>query len=597
MNNKEKTTNQKIDCINNTITEPNEFIKNKKLKKWLPFIISFCSTFIIFLIIGICNGFVYFINDDKSMMEILSGKYINHSSHYGVYLSQIICYPLKLLYQAMPNIPFHGLTLIFFISISILIIGTCIINVKDKKSLIFSLILFFGLIFLPMLYHIINIQFTTTAIFPIFAFMVLLAKYPKDATKSKKILYFILLFILATYSCAIRDSVFEVSLFFIVFVLIFNLIKHKQKWTSALLVVAICLTSFGLNVIVNNAVLKNDVEYQKYIEFNKVRSDIYDHYGFPDYQEAKDFYDSIGMSEDCVYLLANGYALELEEFSLDNMKAIIEYQKQHKNTKLEILNAFNTSITRYFGWQNIIETLSIALLILFLIFGCERKGKFSYIYLGVLVVVNLILSFLISYIMKFPARVCSCLTFGIIGSLLPLWFDLSPKKHILNTDKKYKTILNSVFKYTFLSAILIIFTYSFTTTLIQYTVKESFCKEKHNVEQFIQSHTDDIFILTNGVTENQTEFALNKPIKITNAYNSLSWNTHSPYNKEYINNLGYENYQDMIKNCDHLKYIFKSNDEMNHYKNYLEERYNKTLIFETTIPNYEDITVYIVANC
>ena len=584
-----------------------EEIKQKRIefaenyKKYLPFILSFILISLLFIILAITNRFMLFINDDKTNMDVLSGKYIDGPTNLLIYMSQILCYPLMLLYKAFPTVPFYGLLLIFTMWISCIIIGCCLIDTKDKTSFIRSVIIYISIVFVLMLFHIVNMQYTVVAIFPMLAVMTLLNKYPIQNKTYKVVLYYLLIFGLCLLSCAIRVNTFIMSLPFVCLTLLFNIVKDKKQILKAALVITIFLASFGIIKGVDKIIYNNSgADWQAYVEFNNVRTDLCDFYGFPTYDEAKELYDSLGMSKETVELITtNYYCLDLEEATVSNLQAILKYQKEHIDKLTRLKNAFYKVVYIYTFSGNleyyspytsavVLETGIVILMFIYSLIVTKNKKWQDYAFLTLLIVGMYAFSILITALMKFECRVATIINLlGIVS--LALFIQSKEQREF---KKAFITeFVICCLCVVGLNSLTMIQTVRFNNN--SYNINQ----QKYQIEQAIQQDTDNLYFIDNNtLITYQTDNPLNSVNRISNLF-FCSWNSHSPYVKQVYNNAGYENLSDVFKNANNLRIVIK-NDQNGEfiapYNKYIQNKYGRNCVLIEENFDMNDIFIYQV---
>ncbi len=534
-------------------------IKQPKKLGTYAVLISFLINLVLFLLIAVSGKFVFVINDDKNMLDAISGKFLNHSTSYGVFISQLICYPLKVLYSINCNIPFYGIFMCMVLFASCWIICYYFINFKNKKNFLISSLAYVITFFCLFFYNIMNVQFTLVAVFPMLACLFMVG-----SKENLKPINFVLIGLLIVTSFAIRDSICLFALPFLVACLIFKCCKNKKLLLKNLLIVlAITSSAVAINKLADAIVYNNNVEYANYIEYNKVRNELLDYYEVPDYLEAKSLYDSLNIDEDSVLLLKKHYMLDLEEFSLQNLKQIRDYQSQHIVVGQRFLLRAKSVVKVYFKQQG--QSLVFLLLtsLLLIVFAKEKLKTFVFVLL--LMLIMFILSFAMAFIMKFPSRIANVLLLLTIALLLNYQKD---KQYVVPNKK------------------LLILPVLFYACLIPFPINSSFgqnnyvnkCNaEKFAIENLIKEDYSHIYFVDNNLITRQTAELFNQSSKIENMY-YCTWYSRSPYAQELLGNLGYRSLNDLFKNAQNVKIIADKEKGVDPLINYINKKYGRNLV-------------------
>ena len=535
-------------------------------------VIAICT--LTFIFIAIINGFVFIINDDKTINNILSGTFTGNPNNEATYISQIVCYPLMLLYKLIPGVPFYGLFLILTMYTCSITIGLSIIKTDSQKNY-FKSLLFFGIIFLGLLvYHISNLQYTVVAIFPILAIIALITKKRDNTSLAFKIFYFLYITFLMIISCAIRYHIFIIGMPFVGLAVLIKLLKNRQNKFFTLqfvLVITAAIFALGINTITNNLILQQDEEYQSYIEYNQVRSDLFDTYGFPSYNEARELYDELGIDQETLKLISSHYMLDIKEANLYNLKQIRDYQIEHHNKTSKALYAGITIFTHLFT-SNFVEFLTLVVISIYAIASFKKKTKIDTFFFYSLFVGAFLMAFMIAFLLKFPPRIASSILLCCILSVVSHRLCYAPLED-LHLDKVFIV----------LACIIIPVNVFYTSAYMVYNKNNNGYKEM--LESIITNDDDFIYYSEDYVVTYQTEYALREPYRLTNYYYS-TWNTMSPYAKTTINNLGYDDIDDMFAHCNTLKIVLLRHSTMELLEYYFNKNYGRHLYVSQMIGSY-----------
>lgn len=543
----------------------------KTHKRFTRFLTALLINIVLFGFLAICHDYELYINDDKAMQDALSGKYTGVATSQAVFVTQIVCLPLKWLYSLAPAFPFYSVFLFLVNFICCVFICYFLLNLEDKRKAIVS-ILFYVIMFICILhFNVLNIQFTTAAIFPA-ALALIMISY-KDRPKVYQYFIIALLFIL---SFSIRASVFELAMIYVGILLIIRIVRNKKFWKPALFVLIAMAVSVGVVKGVDMATIGRSEEYKQYTVYNSLRSDLFDHYGVPAYDEAKELYDELGISEDAVKLYKDHYMIDLEEFDTENLKKVVEYQKQHAASRTpEVIESIKDTLF----FNNLNELMFFIILIALIIVFAKRK-KTASIISAIMFVVMFVLSFAIAYVMKFPPRVSSCVNYFTIFTFLGVFLNDEYLK-----PKHSKWAIYVLVLFAFATGVVSLL---FSTTINR--IQIHYNNEKNEIEQVIAKDTEHLYYTDSSCTTIYTAHVFGKNNRITNVYGS-SWHSHSPYQKMFIEKLGYSSLNEMFETAPNLRILVRYKENITDIENYLSKKYNRSCTFAE---QYGDIYIYDV---
>ena len=535
-------------------------------------IIAICT--VAFLIIGLIDGFAFATNDDKTINNILSGTFTNNPSNQTIYVGQIICYPLMLLYKFLPGIPFYGLLLILTMYICSITIGLNIIRNDSQKNYCKTLLLFV-IIFIGLLSnHIANLQYTVTAAFPVFAIVSLILKKRENTTTLFKVFFFLYIAFLMILSCAIRFHVFVIGIPFIGLAVLIKLLKNKTNRFFVfqfVIVIVSAVFALGINIATNHIVLDKDAEYQAFIEYNNVRSDLFDTYGFPSYTEAPELYSELGIDEETLTLISGHYMLDIKEANYENFKKIRDYQVEHYNVKDKAIYAF-ISIFMNFFTENLVELLVLVVVSIYAILSFKNKLKTDKFFFCSLLIGSALMSFIIAFLLKFPARIASPILLSCIVSILAYRLYYAPLED-LHFNKAFILV----------ACIAVAGNTFYTSAHMLYNKTNN--EYKAMLEEIVTEDNDYIYFAEDHVAKRQTENALRPPYHISNYFYS-TWSTRSPYSNSILHNLGYLDLDDMFAHCDNLKIALLEHETLELLEHYFTNTYSRHLHVLRMIKTY-----------
>lgn len=258
-------------------------------------IIASISVFILYiLLIRMLMPFVYGIIDDRSMMEIVSGQYLGHPDAHTIFMGYWYSLVLAGLYRLMPNVDWYALLYLVMQGMCISLISYRLISRYTEwiKKLI-SLFIFYLLYSTLGIRALTQLTFTTTA-----AVLGVTVVFWYLTTRYFTLKDVVILSALGFLACQVRVSVFYMIVPVCGVLWLFRIsdVRMRQKWH---LMIPLMVLGILLLDILGNRIGYGSANWQAYQQYNAERSLVYDYadYTFPIYEEAEDFYNSIGIEK------------------------------------------------------------------------------------------------------------------------------------------------------------------------------------------------------------------------------------------------------------------------------------------------------------
>lgn len=539
--------------------------KHKNLK---DFLIALLISALFFSFLFILYDFVFGINDDRTISNLIGGKFAP-PSQYGIFVSILISYPLSKLYSWFPNVPFYGLMYIFLMLCLTVFIVFYVLNKVNKKTIykVSIIMLVLGLL-LPI---IVMPQFTILSALLIIPLIIILLNF-KNFTKNEKITYSILFFLFSFFAIAVREDVFYMSIPFLLLCIFINIKKDKKWIVFPAIFVSIILLISGVHIFANNALLNNP-EYKAYIDYNIVRSDLYDFYLFPDYEENIELYEELGISSEAYDMITN-HIFDIPEASYENLCTIRDYQRAQYFNSISFSSIISEITHSFFDSFNIILIIAICPLFLYLMFISFKSNKRIFLLVLFTILGTIAIAVGLSIFMKFPDRIATSLLLFNLAILISLFNNLTAQS--IKTKSNYLAIFSIII-------VSIISLFNITITKINNIGPVAHCNDNITIENYITNDPDSLYMVDISVTIPQSAFLMRPINKVYNCYYS-DWFCFSPTYNDFMQRLGYKSFADILENCDDFKFITKEGSKRFIYmKNYVEAKFNRTFVYETSI--------------
>lgn len=257
-------------------------------------------------------GIYFETNDDRYMLEILSGALTGTGNPHIVFINYLISIPLFLLYKITTAIPWYGITLILLHVLSYGIIIYSIMKLCSTwLSLLFRMILLFCILG-SSVYITGLLQFTSTAaLIAIAGYIYLLCTYCKNNICNKR--NYGLFFLMELSAFLIRENammmITALGLGTLLGLFLYKYLTEPRslhensifKLIPYIFVKLLPIIS-GLLLIIAIGKLGNfigyyDSDWESYQRFNVARANMFDYQGAPSYQDVKHILDKYDVSE------------------------------------------------------------------------------------------------------------------------------------------------------------------------------------------------------------------------------------------------------------------------------------------------------------
>ena len=286
--------------------------------------------------VGLLYGYFYDLNDDVLMKDILSGVYTGKPEGHNIQMLYPVSFFISIFYRIIRAADWYGIYLLVcqYLSLS-LIIGF----VADKTKKALKVAAFVLLICSSLMFgHLVIVQYTFAVAMMCGAAAVLIAGGNDKAAAAFIVVAFLT-----------RSEMTLLMLPMVMLVLFFRFIDDfkesgafKKALTCFLMIVAGLIVSEGLHFAGYSS-----EGWREFNSFFDSRTEVYDFYQVPDYEENKEFYDSIGLDSTEYELLINyNFGID-DEINADTMKKIAEYAASIKHEE-SILSRLKAALPNYF---------------------------------------------------------------------------------------------------------------------------------------------------------------------------------------------------------------------------------------------------------
>lgn len=294
---------------------------------------AFVFTLLLALLLTVQFDFYYDLNDDTMIKDIVSGAYTGEPSGYCIQMLYPLAWCLALFYRAIPSVPWYGLFLCLCqFGVVFLVAARLLFLMRGAKAGILALAAEAVLVYGLFLRQFVVVQYSVTSGMcmagAVFLFLT-------EQGTDKASVFFrrnLLPLFLVVISFLIRTEVCIMLLPFLLFAGIlrwcgeerFFTVLNFRKYITLIVTALLCMAAvYSLDLLAYRG-----SEWTGFRRFFDARTKLYDFYGLPDYEDNRDFYESIGLSRESYTLLEN-YNFALDE-SIDTWRldAIVSYQER-----------------------------------------------------------------------------------------------------------------------------------------------------------------------------------------------------------------------------------------------------------------------------
>lgn len=285
----------------------------------------------IFILYGLyVTGFLaYEVKDDFLISAIASGAFSRGGggSAHLIYMNLVLGKVFKTLFRLFPVVNWVPVS---YLVVSILAFSLfCYMLISKYGRLwgqVFSYIVL--LLMIPVLYQKINYtKFAGTL--TIIGFLFIQYVYEIEQLKNRKLWSMVGILLVLTGSM-LRFKAFLLCAPFGLLSMLYGIVVKsisRERIQRLLVAVACAATLILSTVIIDKVTYARDDQWKEYLEFNVPRTELFD-YTFASYEEKKEEYNRISVSENDLIMIKNGKMLDTQVFSADRLNEIVRIRDQ-----------------------------------------------------------------------------------------------------------------------------------------------------------------------------------------------------------------------------------------------------------------------------
>lgn len=387
-------------------------------KTWINWIFSVAIVVALYVLIQQGIGIFFETNDDKYVMEILSGAMTGTPDAHSVQSNYLLSLPLSVLYRLTDRIPWYGMFIIGLQAAGYVFVLHLLLEWCPKRSHYITTICLFLMVFGANLYIIGELQYTSTAIMAAFIGYICLI-LGKDSPK-KWMMFFVLE--LLAYLLRNQSMLMAAPIGLGVaggFYLMRKDIPGKAR-LKAIAAMGGCIFAIIVFGMLGEQLGYGDAKWREFRRAHEARVDLFDYYGCPPYEEIKDILQKYEVTQKS-YAAFTQYVLLDEHITADCLEEIAQYQKSAAPKQLDLkqifLDGFGVTATGGYSYINYYAVFAVVLFVLWIVLRRSRELLFLG---GILGAAEAAVFAYLLYMGRFPKRVILPLLFSIPLFLLAL---------------------------------------------------------------------------------------------------------------------------------------------------------------------------------
>lgn len=399
----------------------------KKKSIW-EFLFCMMISVLLFAVIYKCMPIIFSTNDDRMIMEIVSGKFSGKPESYGIQMTFGLTWLMSRLYAIAGNLQWY---VIILMSAQIFSFGTILYRLQSfQKNTVrkIEVIALAILVYLVLWSDVFTaMTYTSTAGF---VGLAALFWYGSSKTNWKNLL---MTAFLANLSFSIRPNIFYMLLPLAGIIYLWKII-WKEKKRKLTIWAPFLMLSITAVLFMTDACAYSVDGWKEFRTFFDQRTTIYDYYHYLPYTENKELYDSCGITEEEFYMLKiYDYTLlgDLpKEFFPKYIDAYQKYEKEQGITfftkALDGVKDFSKNVfSNGYGTANtILFIVSIVLLVYLFI----KKEWALFIYLAVQYLSVIVLWQYFTYWGRAIGRIQVTMSLLLLSVILNVCMELHPIK-------------------------------------------------------------------------------------------------------------------------------------------------------------------------
>jgi hypothetical protein len=295
---------------------------------------------------GLLFDFYFDLNDDVLMKDILSGAYTGTPAGHNIQMLYPVSALISLFYRLFQGADWYGIFLcgaqfgcIFLILWrSLVMLRRAGVQGRQRLLVVLTEAVVILSVLLP---HLVYVQYTVTAalLSGTAAFLLLTGAGRKNDLAACIMIW--LAYLIRSEMLLLTLPVVAVALF-----IRWRMEQRRGQLRKYILLGSILLAGIAAGALANRLAYSSP-QWKQFESFFDYRTEVYDFQGIPEYQDNREFYDSIGLSEDEQALLVNyNFGLD-QEIDANCMGKIAAYAAVHNQDEKPFAEKLQAALKAY----------------------------------------------------------------------------------------------------------------------------------------------------------------------------------------------------------------------------------------------------------
>lgn len=333
-------------------------------KKRIPFgqnsILALIMVIALFVFSGFSFDFYYDLNDDVMIKDILSGAYTGTPDAHSIQMLYPVSLIMSLCYRLIPILPWQGLFLCACHGVCFYLIADRSLSFVEKTWKKVVLLVVEAVVVMTLfLWELVIVQYTITSalLAAVACFLVITLDIGNGCSWRAFLRQQIVPVLLVVLAFNIRSEMLFLMSPFIAFSGIFKWAEEKKVFAVETIkkylgLIGIILFGMGVSLLAD-FIAYSGRDWRAFRDFFDARTKVYDYTWYPAYEEAEEFYRSIGVTPAKIALIDN-YNFGLDESIDAKMLWDIADYAENINVKEPLLNRMKNALVEY-KWRTLHE--------------------------------------------------------------------------------------------------------------------------------------------------------------------------------------------------------------------------------------------------
>jgi len=314
----------------------------------------------LFIFAGFSFDFYYDLNDDVMIKDILSGAYTGKPDGHSIQMLYPISWMISLLYRIIPVFPWQGMFLCACHGVCFYLIAKRSLSFVIDNWKKITLILVETLVIIALfIWELVIVQYTITAalLAAVACFLVLTSDREQECDWREFLKQQIVPILLVILAFNVRSEMLLLMSPFIAFSGILKWSEEKKIFAVTTIkkylgLIVTILLGMGISLLADYIAYSGS-DWKEFRNFFDARTKVYDYTWYPEYEEAEEFYRSIGVPPAKIALIDN-YNFGLDESIDAKMLWDIADYAEELDVKEPFLHRLKNVLVEY-KWRTLHE--------------------------------------------------------------------------------------------------------------------------------------------------------------------------------------------------------------------------------------------------